>query len=179
MSSSRDYVDGIVEQWSRERPDLDVWPMGVIGRISRASRLLERHIEDVFAAHGLHGGRFDVLAALRRAGPPHRLSPTDLYSSLLISSGAMTHRLERLANDGLITRVPDSRDGRSVLVELTEKGREAIDAAVEDHIENENAMLSQLSPGERADVSRTLRKLLVTLGDTGSPEAARSGHAVL
>lgn len=171
-----DYIDRLVEQWNRERPDLDVWPTEIIGRISRAARLFERRMEGVFARHGLHGGRFDVLAALRRAGPPHRLSPTDLYNSLLISSGAMTHRLERLARDQLVHRVPDPHDGRSLLVELTPEGLAAVDAAFEDHLRNEYAMLESLSADERTELGEALRRLLVTLGDSGSPGPVRATH---
>lgn len=170
-----DYVNHIIEQWAREKPDLDVGPMGVFGRISRASRLMERRIEAVFSNHNLQGGRFDVLAALRRAGPPHVLSPTNLYNSLLITSGAMTHRLEHLANDGLIERVPHPRDGRGSLVKLTPAGARALDATLIEHLENEHRIIAALDPEERDDLADLLRKLLVTLGDTGEPAPTDEG----
>src|SRR6185369_6173208 len=98
----RDLVDYLIEQWADERPDLDMSPMGIIARMSRLSRYLERAVGEVLASHGLNESQFGVLAALRRAGPPHTLSPTQLYSSLLISSGAMTNRLERLTALGYV-----------------------------------------------------------------------------
>lgn len=162
---SSDYVDSILQQWSAERPDLDASPMGVIGRISRASRILERKIEHIFAAHDLSGGGFDVLAALRRAGPPYRLSPTGLYNSLLISSGAMTNRLDRLEERELVSRVPDPHDRRGVLVSLTPKGKRLIDKATEAHLENEENLLKPLSAAEREHLSALLRKLLISLPD--------------
>ena len=167
-----DYVDHILDQWRRETPQLDPSPMGVFGRISRAARLLERHIESVFARHNLQGGRFDVLAALRRAGAPHVLSPTNLYNSLLVTSGAMTHRLDRLAADGLIERIPDPNDGRSLLVGLTPAGLATLEAALADHLANEHALIEALDPDEREGLGELLRKLLTALGDTGEPAPA-------
>lgn len=169
-SAASDYVDGITAQWGRERPDLDVWPMDIIGRIRRLASLLNKRNEEVWARFGLHGGLFDVLAALRRAGPPYRLSPTELYNSLLMSSGAMTHRLARLTTEGLIVRVPDTHDGRSLLVELTEKGHEAINLSVEAFLEAGYETLSGLEDEDRNDLTALLRKLLLGLGDTGMPE---------
>ena len=160
-----DYVDSILQQWSVERPDLDASPMGVIGRISRASRILERKIERLFAAYDLSGGGFDVLAALRRAGPPYRLSPTGLYNSLLISSGAMTNRLDRLEERDLVSRVPDPHDRRGILVSLTPKGKWLIDKATEAHLENEEDLLKHLSAAERKQLGVLLRKLLISLPD--------------
>jgi DNA-binding MarR family transcriptional regulator len=125
MSSDQlqDHVDHILEQWAQQRPDLDVSPMGIIGRMSRLSRFLERSIAAVLTRYGLNEPQFAVLAALRRAGPPHTLSPTDLYNGLLVSSGAMTNRLERLAAAGLVERVPDPADGRSLLAHRRRAGR--------------------------------------------------------
>lgn len=167
-----DYVDRLIEQWERERPRLDVSPMGVIGRISRLSRLLERQIEEVFTAHGLQGGRFDVLAALVRAGKPNRLTPTDLYNSLLISSGAITNRIGRLGADGLIERLPDSRDRRSTPVQLTEAGRRRLDAALADHLDNEQRLIAALTEEEKAVLQQVLRRWLVELGDQDRPAAS-------
>lgn len=160
---SDDYVDRILEQWGRERPDLDVSPMGVIGRLSRLTRHLERSIEETFQQHGLGVGGFDVLAALRRAGKPYRLSPTKLYNSLLISSGAMTNRIDRLEQQGLVSRAPDPHDRRSILVALTPKGKRTIDSAVTEHIDKEHGLLSPLSNSQREDLAKLLRKLLVSL----------------
>jgi DNA-binding MarR family transcriptional regulator len=160
---SSDYVDTILQQWATERPDLDVSPMGVIGRISRLSRVLERSIEDVFASYDLSRGGFDVLAALRRSGPPYRLSPTDLYNSLLISSGATTNRVDRLEERNLVARVPDPLDRRSILVALTPKGRRLVDKVVDSHVENEHRMLDFLNRTERQQLGGLLRKLLINL----------------
>ena len=174
-SPNGDHVDHLVEQWRLARPDLDVSPMGVIARISRLSRILERQIEEVYGAYGLNQAQFGVLAALRRAGPPFCLSPTALYNSLLISSGAMTNRLDRLTSAGLVRRLPDPSDGRSMLVALTARGRRLIDRVVTIHYENEHRLLSSLSPLERQELSTILRKLLLEFEDHAPPEPARRG----
>lgn len=163
--ANQDYVDQLLGQWSRERPDLDVTPMGVIARISRAAHMLEKAQEQVFSEFGIHRGRFDVLAALRRAGPPFCLSPTALYNSLLISSGAMTHRLDLLTKAGLIDRVPDEKDGRSLLVKLTEEGRNTIDKAISAHLDNEEKLIASLDPDEQEELAQLLRKLLLARSD--------------
>jgi DNA-binding MarR family transcriptional regulator len=167
-----DYLDKILEQWAAERPDLDVSPMGVIGRISRLSRLLERSIEQVFASYDLSRGGFDVLAALRRSGPPYQLTPTELYNSLLISSGATTNRVDRLEERKLVARIPDPTDRRGVLVALTPKGRQLVDKVTESHLENEHRLLAQLKASERHELGRLLRKLLIEL-DGYKPTVAK------
>ncbi len=91
-----DAVDKILVQWQRERPDLDVSPMGIIGRMGRLAKHLERAIQETFSEFGLTVGEFDVLAALRRSGQPYQLSPTELFNTLMVSSGTMTHRIDRL-----------------------------------------------------------------------------------
>lgn len=166
-----DHLDGIVAQWARERPELDTWPMGVIGRLKRLTSMLAKAHEDVWSRHGLDEGLFDVLAALRRAGEPHLLSPTELYDSLLISSATITHRLSRLAAEDLIVRVPNPRDGRGMLVQLTDKGRRTVDAVVEDFLAQAGTTLEVLTESDRADVARILRQLLVSLGDSPAPGA--------
>lgn len=168
-----DYVAELIEQWHRERPAVDVSTMGVIGRISRLSRILERQIEDVFAAHGLQGGRFDVLAALVRAGRPNRLTPTELYNSLLISSGAVTNRIDRLQSEGLVERVPTSDDGRSSPVQLTEAGRRRLDAALADHLENEKKLIAAVDEQDRDLLAGLLKEWLVALGDLDRPAGAQ------
>jgi len=177
----QDYVDQLIAQWHRQRPAVDVTPMGVIGRISRLSRLLERQIEDVFASHGLQGGRFDVLAALVRAGEPHRLTPTQLYNSLLVSSGAITNRIDRLVDEGLVTRGSDASDRRSMPVQLTEAGRDRLDEALIAHIKNEEELISALGLRERELLAQILRRWLVALGDQDQPadaeETPPSGEA--
>jgi DNA-binding MarR family transcriptional regulator len=159
----QDGVDLILEQWRRERPDLDTTPMGVIGRISRLSWELERRLEPVFARHGLEAGLFDVLATLRRAGPPHRLRPTDLAASLMLTSSGATKRLDRLEQGGLIARQREPTDRRGILIELTPAGRRLVDATVVEHVANEHNLLSALTPTERRQLASLLRKLLLGL----------------
>lgn len=176
----RDRVDTILEAWQEQRPDLDLSAMGVIARISRASRILERLIEAVLADFGINEPGFGVLAALLRAGPPHKLTPTELFSSLLISSGAMTNRLDRLTEAGLVSREPDPNDRRSMLVALTPEGLALINEAVTAHTENELQLLAPFTTEERAEFAALLRKLLVTVADLPEPEeegAPRAGAA--
>lgn len=171
-----DYIEQLIAQWRRQRPGVDVSTMGVIGRITRLSHILGRRIEGVFAAHGLQGGRFDVLAALVRAGEPHRLTPTELYNSLLVSSGAVTNRIDRLVDEGLVRRGSDDTDRRSLPVELTGLGRRSLDAALTAHLENEEALIASLSDEERDVLAQILRRWLIALGDQHHPiDATRDG----
>ena len=140
----RDAVDAILTQWQRERPDLDCTPMAPIGRLKRCAALLEARIEAGLAPFGLTLWEFDMLATLRRAGAPFRLSPTALFSTLMVTSGTMTHRLKQLEKRGLIGRLPNPDDARSLLVQLTPQGLALIDRAVEAHVENERQMLAAL-----------------------------------
>lgn len=161
-----DGVDVVLAQWARERPDLDVAPMGVIGRISRLARLCEEDIQLVFARFGLHRGEFDVLATLRRSGAPYRLNPSELSASLLVSSGGMTNRLDRLERAGLIVRQPDQDDRRGVLVNLTPEGLRLVDTAVAEHVANEQRLLHALNQSERGELAGLLRTLLRSLEPT-------------
>ncbi|WP_323378954.1 MarR family winged helix-turn-helix transcriptional regulator [Streptomyces smaragdinus] len=158
-----DHVDRVLEQWARERPDLDVSPMGVIGRVSRLARVLDAELRVAFAGFDLDRGSFDVLATLRRNGSP--LTPTALMRSAMVTSGAITQRLDRLEGRGLIARTPSASDGRGVEVSLTEEGAELIDRAVEAHVANEHRILAGLTPERRAELAGGLRELLETLGD--------------
>jgi DNA-binding MarR family transcriptional regulator len=153
-----------IAQWQKERPDLDVSPMAVLGRLGEAASMVSRdHLAPVFARFGLQHGEFDVLATLRRAGSPFSLTPTALYEATMVTSGAMTNRLDRLEKAGLIRRVPHPTDRRGLLVQLTEEGRELIDRAVEAHVENEHAILSGLEPEERQRLAELLEKLIASL----------------
>ena len=127
---SPDHVDEILAQWRRERPDLDASPIGVFGRLSRADRLVDTALAEGIAGHGLQPGWFDLLAALRRQGPPFELNPTQLTEATLLSSGGTTKRLDRLADAGLIERLPDPHDRRGTLVRLTQHGKRVIDRAL-------------------------------------------------
>lgn len=160
-----DPVDKILAQWQRERPDLDVSPMGIIGRVGRLSKHLERSLQETFSEFGLTVAEFDVLAALRRSGQPYRLSPTELFNTLMVASGTMTHRIDRLEQTDLVKRIPDMNDRRGLLIELTDKGFNLIERAVEAHVMNEHRILSVLKQSERQDLAQLLRKLLVAFED--------------
>jgi len=136
--------------------------MGVIGRLTRLTRVLEGELRKTFARHDLDRSSFDVLATLRRAGT---LTPADLMRSAMITSGAVTQRLDRLEERGLVVRAPDETNGRRVLVDLTEKGRELIDRALPDHVDTEHRLLSTVSPEDRDELAALLRNLLQSLGD--------------
>jgi DNA-binding MarR family transcriptional regulator len=144
------------------RPDLDLSPTHTLQRITRADVLQTQSFNEVFARYGITWGEYTVLAALRRAGPPYRMNPTTLFNSVILSSGAMTNRLDRLEEMGLIRRLPDPTDRRGRLVELTTKGRALVDKAVVEHLANEERLLSGLSASERARLADLLRKLLLS-----------------
>lgn len=160
-----DAVDGMLEQWRRERPDLDVTPMGTIGRLGRLSALVTRQIAATFDRHGLQIGEFDVLAALRRGGEPFEQTPTRLASALMLSPAGVTNRLDRLEAAGLVARRPDPDDRRSSIVVLTDEGRSLVDAAVTDHVATEAAVLAALSDADRRTLDDALRRLLAGLED--------------
>jgi DNA-binding MarR family transcriptional regulator len=164
VTTPRDALDRILEQWRAERPDLDCSPMGIIGRISQLQREVNLAQRATFARHGLDVPSFDVLAALRRAGPPYQLTPTELMRTALVTSGAITQRLDRLEERGLITRQRSRDDGRAVVVSLTDAGRQALDAALPDHLDTERKLLDGLSDDDREQLAGLLRRLLVTLG---------------
>ncbi len=161
----RDAVDLVLEQWRRERPDLDPSPIGVIGRIARTQQRQQRQLDALFERHGLPPGGFDVLATLRRSGAPYRLSPTQLHRALMIASGSVTARLDRLERLGLVERRRDPHDRRGLLVGLTAAGRERVDLVVVDHLANEQRLLAGLDARERETLAGLLRTLLLSLGD--------------
>jgi DNA-binding MarR family transcriptional regulator len=161
----RDHVQHVLEQWRREAPELDRSPMGVVGRISRLAQLLQAELEPVFAAHGLNGGEFDVLASLRRSGRPYRLTPTELSKALMVTSGGMTKRLTALEGRGLIRRDPDPNDGRSTVVSLTREGSRLVEPALREHVANQQRLLGGLSNKERAELAGLLETLALSLGD--------------
>ncbi|SHN47064.1 MarR family winged helix-turn-helix transcriptional regulator [Cryptosporangium aurantiacum] len=159
-----DHVDGILAQWRRERPDLDVSPMGVIGRLSRAAAAVDAQLARNFAAHDLDRGSFDVLATLLRNGAPHRLTPAALAADAMITSSAVAQRLNRLEARGLITRTPNPEDGRGSLVTLTPAGKAAVEATLPAHLATEEAMLADLTTDERAALATLLSRLLHSAG---------------
>lgn len=170
-----DSVDRVLDQWQAERPDLDASPMGVVGRIQRASRLLERGLTEHFAARGLQLWEFDILATLLRSGAPYRLTAGDLATTSMISSGAITNRIDRLVARSLVTRETDPANRRSVLISLTEQGRDLVGKAMSEHVANEARLIGSLSPSEQEHLARLLRKVLTALGDV--PPGAPGGRA--
>ena len=161
--TNEDHVSIILAQWAAERPDIDVSPIGIVGRISRLSRVVEKELEPVFAQFDLNHWSFDMLATLRRTGAPYRLSPTELFRSMMVTSGTMTNRIDRLAEKGLVRRIPDPEDRRGILVELTEQGHELIDKALISHVANEARLLQPLSREEKSTLTVLLRKWLSSL----------------
>ena len=165
--ADRDEVDDLVAQWHQERPDLDVSPLEVLSRLSRLARHLDRARRAAFAAQNLEPWEFDVLSALRRAGPPFQLTPGALLRATLVTSGTMTNRIDRLAAAGLVRREPDPRDRRGVLVTLSERGKAAVDAALTDLLNREQSLLAGLDAGERGMLASLLRTLLAPFDATG------------
>ncbi|HMG03379.1 MAG TPA: MarR family transcriptional regulator [Edaphobacter sp.] len=161
--STQDHVDHILEQWHRQRPDLDVSPMGIIGRISRAERLIDSRMKAVSLPFQLERWGFDVLATLRRAGEPYHLTPTQLFQSLMLTSGAITNRIDRLEEAGWVERLLDPSDRRVVLVSLTRSGLRLIDRAVAAHMEAEEDMLAPFSTQDREKLVALLRTLVLRL----------------
>ncbi len=159
-AQQRDEVDDLVAAWRRERPDLDVAPLEVLSRITRLARHLDRARGQAFSRHGLEGWEFDVLAALRRAGDPYRLSPGKLLQQTLVTSGTMTNRIDRLAARGLVERHPSLDDRRSVMVQLTDAGATKVDAALIDLLAHERAILTDLSTEDAGTLAGLLRRML-------------------
>lgn len=166
MSEPPDAVDRIQAEWRRERPDLDVSPQAVIGRLHRLAGRLTRELVEVYEAHGLAEGDFDVLATLRRAGEPFERAPGELAEHTMVTTGGMSKRIDRLERAGLVTRRVSETDGRGRVVALTEHGRETIDAAFADHMRNEKRLVDLLDAPDSAELERILTLWLGRL-DTG------------
>jgi DNA-binding MarR family transcriptional regulator len=156
-----DAVDRIVAQWGRERPELDSRPMGVVGRLHRLAALLDLGLRPVFAEAGLGNGDFDVLATLRRAGSPYRLTAGELCASTMVTAGAVSKRLDRLEARGLVKRSVSATDARGRVVQLTPQGRRLTDELVGRHLDNEDRLLAALDQRERDQLAVLLRKLLL------------------
>jgi DNA-binding MarR family transcriptional regulator len=161
MPKEFDEVDGLVSAWQRERPDLDVAPMHVLSRVTRLARHLDIARREAFEAHDLEPGEFDVLAALRRSGSPYALSPSQLLTATLVTSGTMTNRIDRLEEKDLVARKPDPNDGRGVLVQLTTEGRNAVDAALTDLLDRERILLAGISKSDRTVLADVLREIVL------------------
>ncbi|MFI8306889.1 MarR family winged helix-turn-helix transcriptional regulator [Streptomyces sp. NPDC085927] len=157
----KDPVDAIIEQWARERPDLDTAAMEVFGRVQRLSRAMGDRMERAYAEYGISRGEFDVLATLRRSGEPYTLSPRRLSATLMLTTGGMTGRLDKLERAGLLRRSPDPHDRRGLQVTLTERGLRLADEAVGAGLALQTEALSALG-GERAEqLADLLRELLL------------------
>ena len=163
----RDEVDNLVAAWRAQRPDLDVEPLQVLSRISRLARHLDIARRGAFANHGLESWEFDVLSALRRQGPPFQLTPGALLRATLVTSGTMTNRIDRLAAADLVRREPDPRDRRGVLVTLTDRGLERVDAALADLLHSELALLAGLDRRARRQLADLMRTLLAPFDNGG------------
>ncbi len=161
-----DQVDAVArfaDQWARERPDLDVGPMLVIGRLHRLAEILDQRLRPVFAQADLGNGDFDILASLRRSGPPYRLSPSELAQTTMVTSGAVTKRVDRLVERGLVERTVSETDGRGRVIALTPAGLELQARLHPQHLANENDLLGALAPAERRQLGGLLAKVLVDL----------------
>lgn len=158
--SGSDSIARVRAQWKRERPDLDTHPMETIGRILRIQFLAGARIRRLLQRHGIDWGGFDVLATLRRSGSPYRMTPTGLYRELVLTSGAMTNRIDVLEQAGLVERHPDPDDRRGTLIELTVEGRALVDRAMKEHMAGEAAMAAHLTKEEQRELAGLLQKLL-------------------
>jgi DNA-binding MarR family transcriptional regulator len=160
VTENFDHVARIQQAWAQQRPDLDVRPQGVIGRLHRLAGHLTEQLCVVYRRHGLGEGEFDVLATLRRAGEPYERAPGELAAFTMVTTGAMTKRIDRLERDGLVTRRRSTTDGRGRVVALTEAGRELIDQAFSEHMRNERRLLDHLTPEDAAQLESLLARWL-------------------
>jgi DNA-binding MarR family transcriptional regulator len=170
----QDALDRIVGQWQQVRPDLDPSPLAVLGRLQRLANLVRRRIDAILKPHGLAWELLDVLGTLRRAGHPFQLTPTALYRSCMLSSGAMTNRIDRLEGAGLVCRIPDPADRRGTLVELTTRGLEVVDEAIATVWATQAQLVADLTSAEQEHLSTLLRTLLLSLEGAGSTHKAPS-----
>ena len=165
-----DAVDKILKQWQNEMPELEAEHMVLFGRLKRCTALLTPKLEQVFNLYGLGSGAFDVLATLRRAGPPYCLTPTELFSSLMVTSGTMTTRLKSLETRGLIERLPNPQDARSLMVRLTPQGKVLVEEALFPHVANEKQLLAALPSDVRRRLEADLAVLMRVLEADASEE---------
>lgn len=156
-----DHVDFVTEQWARERPDLDVSAMAIIGRVARLYLSYQEEMQKTFVRFGLNAAKFDVLATLRRAGAPYRLSPGDLLKATMVTSGTMTNRITRLEADGLVRRQINPDDSRSFLIELSAEGLALIDEVVEAHVATQDRLVAAMPNEERAAFNTLLSRAAI------------------
>ncbi|MEV0331671.1 MarR family transcriptional regulator [Nocardia sp. NPDC050717] len=162
-----DTVDVIMELWRQEAPELgeDLWPVAIVGRVQRLSRLLDRALKEVYAAHSLEVWEFDVLTTLRRSGPPYELTPGALLEAAMITSSTVTNRIDRMEAKDLVERVRDTNDRRSIRVRLTPHGLEVVDLVFREHLAKEAQLLPDYSPEDYQRLTGELRRLLEHFGD--------------
>lgn len=165
MIHPMDKVDKIITQWNKERPDLDVASMALIGRFKRITQFFSLEMSKTFSEYGLNPANFDVLATLRRSGSPYALSPNDLIESTMVTSGTMTNRIDQLTKAGLVERIKNPNDGRSVVVSLTRAGFKVIDSTLTAHVETQDKLTSGLSQDEQKRLNTLLRKILKCFED--------------
>ncbi|MES4901038.1 MULTISPECIES: MarR family transcriptional regulator [unclassified Streptomyces] len=163
-----DVVDHITEQWVKERPELtdDLWPVHVLARVQRVQRVIDKSLKAFCAEHGLEPGEFDVLTTLRRSGPPYALTAGGFLKAAMVTSGAITNRIDRMEAKGLVERVREGGDRRTVLIQLTERGRELIDTVMVAHLRNYAKILDTLDRDECERIAAGLRKVLEAHGDS-------------
>lgn len=158
-----DEVDRILSDWAAARPDLDLGPLAIFSRMTRVTKHVDRARSRAFERSGLASWEFDVLAVLRRGGPPFRQSPKILVQETMVSSGTMTNRIDRMQKRGLVQRLTDPNDGRGVLVEMTEQGQTLVDAAMTRLTDAEERLLGAMPRSERERLATLLRKLAVSV----------------
>lgn len=168
MARQDDAVDRIRNQWSEVRPDLDATPIDVIGRVSRLSHIIDRRLAENFARFGIEAWMYDVLATLRRSGPPYELNAGDLVRQSMVTTGAITNRIDRLEQRGLVERAA-ATDRRKVVVRLTPEGLALVDEIVVAHLDFERELLDGLSARQQRDLAGLLRTTLLSLGDHADP----------
>lgn len=158
IEKDNDHISNAIKQWQREKPDLESHEMLLIGRLINCTILITNELEKLYNSHNINRGEFDVLATLRRSGKPYELTPTEIFSTLMITSGTMTNRLQQLKKKGLISRTENLEDARSLKVVLSAQGLKLIDELIYQHVDLEKK-LYQLIPQE------TQKSLEILLGD--------------
>ncbi|MFI2764696.1 MarR family winged helix-turn-helix transcriptional regulator [Streptomyces echinatus] len=163
-----DAVDAIIGQWAEERPEVveDLWPVQLFGRIQRLARVVDKSARAAAAAHGVEHGEFDVLTTLQRSGPPYTLTAGAFVKASMVTSGAITNRIDKMEAKGLVERVRDDDDRRTIKIRLTEHGHEITRAAFADHLANYAQLLADVDRGVVDKTAEGLRRVLESLGDT-------------
>ncbi|KPL96570.1 MarR family winged helix-turn-helix transcriptional regulator [Vibrio splendidus] len=155
-----DAIDRVVEQWAKEKPELETEPMAMMGRIMRIAKYMETQVAELHKKYDMKLGEFDVLATLRRSGKPYRLTPSELIGSMMLTSGAMTNRLDKLEVKGLISREHSKEDRRSVSVQLTKDGLILIDQMMTEHVETQKKLVKSLSASQKKNTNQLLKTWL-------------------